>query len=75
MERIEATKWAGTGLILTGILLTNLDQYPLNIFFHGAGVLFWSTAGYITNDKPVLANFGLQIPLFVIGFAKLLFDF
>ena len=75
MERIEATKWAGTGLILTGILLTNLDQYPLNIFFHGAGVLFWSTAGYINNDKPVLANFGLQIPLFVIGFAKLFFDF
>tara|TARA_B100000029_G_scaffold416919_1_gene421360 strand:- start:267 stop:494 length:228 start_codon:yes stop_codon:yes gene_type:complete len=75
LERIEAIKWAGTSLILTGILLTNLDQYPLNIFFHGAGVLFWSTAGYITNDKPVLANFGLQIPLFVIGFAKLLFDF
>ena len=45
MERVEAMKWAGTGLILTGILLTNLDQYPMNIFFHGAGVLFWSTAG------------------------------
>ena len=74
MERVEATKWAGTALILTPILPTNLDQYPMNIFFHGAGVLFWSTAGYLTNDKPVMANFGLQIPLFIIGFTKLFFD-
>ena len=73
MERIEAMKWAGTALILTGILLTNLNQYPFNIFFHGAGVVFWSTAGYITNDKPVMANFGLQIPLFIIGYSKLFF--
>ena len=28
-----------------------------------SGVVFWSIAGYITQDKPVLANFGLQIPL------------
>ena len=75
MEQVEAMKWAGTGLILTGILLTNLDQYPMNIFFHGAGVLFWSTAGYMTNDKPIMANFGLQIPLFVIGYTKLFLEF
>jgi len=37
-------------------------------------VVFWSIAGYITQDKPVLANFGLQIPLFVIGFSKVFFD-
>ena len=75
LKRIEAMKWAGTGLILTGILLTNLDQYPMNIFFHGAGVLFWSAAGYLTNDRPVMANFGLQIPLFLIGYSKLFFGF
>jgi len=42
---------------------------------HGAGVVFWSTAGYITQDKPILANFDLQIPLFAIGFSKVLFGF
>ena len=75
MERIEGLKWLGTAFILSGILMTNLNIYPLNILLHGAGVVFWSTAGYITQDKPILANFGLQIPLFVIGFSKLYFGF
>ena len=75
MERIEAMKWLGTAFVLSGILMTNLNIYPLNIFLHGTGVIFWSAAGYITQDKPILANFGLQIPLFVIGFSKLYFGF
>ena len=74
MERIEGMKWLGTAFILSGILMTNLNNYPLNIFLHGSGVIFWSIAGYVTQDKPILANFGLQIPLFVIGFSKLFFD-
>ena len=75
MERIEAMKWLGTAFVLSGILMTNLNIYPLNIFLHGTGVIFWASAGYITQDKPILANFGLQIPLFVIGFSKLYFGF
>ena len=67
-------KWISTFFVLSGILLTNLNIYPVNIFLHGLGVVFWSIAGYITQDKPVLANFGLQIPLFVIGFSKVFFD-
>ena len=70
MERIEGMKWLGTALILSGILLTNLNIYPVNIFLHGSGVVCWSIAGYVTQDKPVLAYFGLQIPLFAIGFSK-----
>ena len=36
----EINKWIGTVLVLTGILLTNLNYYPLNIFLHGIGVVF-----------------------------------
>ena len=61
------------GLVKTAYLSSGSGQ-PL-IFLHGAGVVFWSIAGYITQDKPVLANFGLQIPLFAIGFSKVLFGF
>ena len=75
MERIEAMKWLGTAFVLSGILITNLNIYPLNIFLHGTGVIFWATAGYITQDKPILANFELQIPLFAIGFSKVFFGF
>ena len=56
-------KWLSTVLILTGILLTNLNNYPLNIFIHGLGAIGWSIAGLITKDRALMTNFGLQIPL------------
>ena len=63
-------KWLG--LVLTGILLTNLNYYPINIYFHGLGVVGWTVAGYLSKDKAILTNFGLQIPLFLIGFYKII---
>ena len=66
-------KWISTALVLIGILLTNLNHYPINIFFHGAGVVGWAIAGFLTKDRAILTNFGLQIPLFLIGFYQLLF--
>ena len=32
---LKQLKWSSTVLILFGILLTNLNLYPLNIFSHG----------------------------------------
>tara|TARA_B100000795_G_C22427887_1_gene296994 strand:+ start:50 stop:313 length:264 start_codon:yes stop_codon:yes gene_type:complete len=66
-------KWISTFLVLTGILLTNLNIYPINIMFHSAGVVGWTVAGFLSKDKAILTNFGLQIPLFLIGFYQLLF--
>ena len=57
--------------VLLGILLTNLDIYPVNIFLHGIGVIGWTITGFVLNDKAILTNFGLQIPLFLIGYANL----
>jgi len=66
-------KWISTALVLTGILLTNLNIYPLNIFFHGLGVVGWTISGVLNKDKAIITNFGLQIPLFLLGFYKLAF--
>ena len=66
-------KWISTALVLTGILLTNLNIYPLNIFLHGLGAVGWTYAGFINKDKAIMTNFGLQSPLFVIGYIKLFF--
>ena len=63
-------KWISTVLVLTGIFLTNLNLYPLNIYFHGLGVIGWTIAGLLFKDKAILVNFGLQIPLFLFGFLK-----
>ena len=44
-------KWLSTFLVLTGILLTNLNIYPVNIMFHGAGVVGWTIAGFYQKTK------------------------
>ena len=67
-------KWISTFLVLNGILLTNLNFYPINLFFHGLGVIGWTIAGFILKDKAIITNFGLQIPLFIIGFTNLILD-
>jgi len=40
--------------------------------FHGAGVVGWTIAGFLSKDKAILTNFGLQIPLFLIGFYQII---
>jgi len=58
--------------LVFGILLTNLNIYPVNIYFHGLGVIGWTIAGFVSKDKAILTNFGLQIPLFLIGIYKII---
>jgi hypothetical protein len=72
MLKIQSLKWLSTTLVLTGILLTNINEYPINIIFHGLGVLGWTLCGFISKDRAIMTNFGLQIPLFLFGFYKLL---
>ena len=59
-------KWISTFLVLSGILLTNLNMYPVNIMFHGVGVVGWAIAGFLTKGKAIHTNFRLQMPLFLI---------
>ena len=69
---INVIKWTSTFLILTGILLTNLNLYPFNIFIHGLGAVGWTFAGYMSSDKAIMINFGLQIPIFLVGYTNLI---
>ena len=64
---VNYIKWGSTCFILVGILLTNLNIYKLNIFVHGTGAIGWTAVGYMTADRAILTNFGLQIPLFIVG--------
>ena len=66
-------KWASTALILSGILLTSINLYPLNIFVHSAGSVGWTIVGYVNKDRALMVNFGIQIPIFALGYAKVFF--
>ncbi len=65
-------KWISTIFVLVGILLTNLNIYPFNIYLHGVGVIGWTIAGFIYKDKAIITNFGLQIPIFALGFFRVI---
>ena len=43
-------KWISTIFVLTGILLTNLNIYPINIYFHGLGV-GWKMSDFTSRIK------------------------
>jgi hypothetical protein len=68
---INTIKWMSTFLVLAGILLTNLNLYPFNIFIHGFGAVGWTFAGYMSSDRAIMTNFGLQIPIFLFGYVNL----
>ena len=68
---INTIKWISTFLVLAGILLTNLNLYPFNIFIHGLGAVGWTFTGYMSSDRAIMTNFGLQIPIFLLGYVNL----
>ena len=65
---IHVIKWASTFLVLTGILMAQFEMYPYYIFAHSLGAAGWLISGYLMNDRAVMTNFGLQIPIFIIGY-------
>lgn len=67
----DRLKWVSTLCVLSGILLTNLNIYPLNLAFHFVGVMIWTWVGYTKKDMAIMTNFGMQIPLFAIGAVNL----
>ncbi len=60
--------------ILTGVLCTNLNIYPFNIYFQSVGAAVWVFLSYQINDKSMMLNFAPQIPLFVVGYLVIFFN-
>jgi len=65
---LNIMKWSSTFFILSGILMAQFNLYPYYIFMHSIGAVGWLLSGYMMNDKAVMTNFGLQIPIFIIGY-------
>lgn len=59
-------KWLGTTLCLLGIALTSFNVYPLNLFFGLIGSGFWTLAGILQQDAPlVLVEFVAAVIYFI----------
>ena len=71
---LTTLKWGSTFLVLSGILVAQFNIYPLYIFIHSVGALGWMMSGYLMQDKAVMTNFGLQLPIFAIGYMNYFFS-
>lgn len=60
-------KWSGTLLCLIGIGLTSFNVYPLNIFFGLIGSGFWTLAGILQNDAPLVLVELVATILYLVG--------
>ena len=49
-----------------------LKYISIKYIFSWIGVVGWTIAGFVSKDKAILTNFGLQIPLFLIGIYKII---
>ena len=65
---VNTIKWISTFFVLTGILIAQFNIYPLYIFIHSIGAIGWVISGYLMKDNVVMTNFGLQLPIFTIGY-------
>lgn len=68
MMNVNTIKWISTFFVLTGILVAQFNIYPLYIFIHSIGAIGWVISGYLMKDNVVMTNFGLQLPIFAIGY-------
>jgi hypothetical protein len=60
-------KWLGTILCLIGIALTSFNIYPLNILFGLVGSAFWTLAGFMQRDIPLLLVEFVAVVLYLGG--------
>ena len=69
---ITILKWLSSISVLIGVLCTNLNIYPYNIYFQSLGAISWVIISLYINDRSLLLNFLPQLPLFVIGYYLIL---
>ena len=69
---ITILKWLSSISVLIGVLCTNLNIYPYNIYFQSLGAICWVIISLYINDRSLLLNFLPQLPLFVIGYYLIL---
>ena len=68
-------KWVASIFIIIGMMLTSMDVslFPLNLFFHLAGVSGWFVVGMLWHDRSLIVVNGIAIAIFSMGIIKYFF--
>jgi hypothetical protein len=67
-------KWASTIALVSGMLLTALNVYPLNMYLSLSGVVGWLFVGFLWHDRSVIVLNTVGTTIYVGGIISTLID-
>ena len=60
-------KWVASIFLITGVILTSNNIYPLNLFFHAAGMFGWFIVSILWNDRALLVINAVSLAILING--------
>ena len=60
-------KWIASILLIVGVILTSNNIYPLNLFFHAAGMFGWFIVSILWNDRALLVINAVSLAILING--------
>jgi hypothetical protein len=63
-------EWASTAVLITGVLLTSLNVYPLNLAFNFAGNLGWFVIGFMWRKYSLIVVQTVILAIYFAGLAS-----
>lgn len=63
-------EWTSTAILITGVLLTSLNVYPLNLVFNFAGNLGWFVIGFLWRKYSLIVVQTVILVIYLGGLAS-----
>ena len=60
-------KWIASIFLIAGVILTSNNIYPLNLFFHAAGMFGWFIVSILWNDRALLVINAVSLAILING--------
>ena len=60
-------KWVSSLIIIVGMILSSLNIYPANLFFHLVGVAGWFVVGMLWHDRSLILLNAIAVVIFILG--------
>ena len=60
-------KWIASVFLIAGVILTSNNIYPLNLFFHAAGMFGWFIVSILWNDRALLVINAVSLAILING--------
>ena len=60
-------KWVSSVILITGMLFTANNIYPLNLFISIAGIVGWILIGLIWNDRAIILINAIGLTIYING--------